>query len=90
MEGRELWLRNAHGFLADTVSGEAVGVVEDVDADPQSGEVLALVVCCGWFGRRRFTVPVDEIVEIRPAERRLFLRNALEEPRRRTWRRARR
>ena len=51
------------------VEQEAVlGVVEDVIAD-RSGTPKGLIVSHGWFGRRRFLVPLDELRSIDGTER---------------------
>ena len=65
-------LRAAEHFLVDGPDGE-VGVVDEViyGAD---GEVAALLVACGWFGRSRCLVHVENVVEVRPRERRVVVR----------------
>jgi hypothetical protein len=40
-----------------------VGVVDEVIAD-RDGTPRSLIVADGWFGRRRFVVPLDELVSI--------------------------
>jgi hypothetical protein len=71
----EARLLQSHGYLVDAIPDEAVGVVEDVLVD-EHGHPSALVVSAGWFGRRRLTVPVDEIDEICPGDRRLRVRRS--------------
>ena len=69
----EALLLQSHGFLVDAIPDEPIGVVDDVLVDEQ-GRAQALVVRSGWFGRRRFTVSVDDVAEISPGSRRLRLR----------------
>ncbi len=69
----EAVLASSHGFLVDAVPDQHVGVVDDVLLDGE-GLPHALVVACGWFGRRRVTVPVADVEAIWPRERRLRLR----------------
>jgi hypothetical protein len=66
-------LLRSHGFLVDAVEDEEVGVVEDVVVDAE-GHPTALVVSCGWFGRRRETVSVDDVAVIYPRLRRMRVR----------------
>jgi hypothetical protein len=68
-------LLQSHGFLVDAIPDERVGVVDDVLVD-EDGHARALVVASGWFGRRRLVVPVEDVAEICPRERRLRLRRA--------------
>ncbi len=79
-KGRDYWLRHCHGFLVDTVAGDEVGVVDDVALDARAREAATLIVACGWFGRRRLSVPVDEVETILPGSRQLFLRRFPEDP----------
>jgi hypothetical protein len=79
MSGSDLWrrgaeelLRHSHGFLVDAPD-EEVGVVDDVVVDAQ-GHPTALLVSCGWFGRRREAVPVADVDEIYPRLRRIQVR----------------
>jgi hypothetical protein len=71
----EALLLQSHGFLVDAIPDEPVGVVEDVLVD-EDGHPRALVVSSGWFGRRRLIVPVSDVVEIYPGDRRLRLQRA--------------
>jgi hypothetical protein len=71
----ETLLLQSHGFLVDAIPDEAVGVVDDVIVD-EDGHPSALVVSAGWFGRRRLTVPVAEVDEICPGDRRLRIRRS--------------
>ncbi len=69
------WLANCHGYLVDDVTGCTVGIVDDVVAHPTAGWVLAVV----GTRRRRLVVPVTDVVEIEPRDRRLVvLRRASE------------
>lgn len=69
-------LRSSHGFLVDSEDAREVGVVDDVAFDAASGRVASIDVCGGWFGRRRWTVPVDEVIAIHLHERRIVVTNA--------------
>jgi PRC-barrel domain protein len=69
----DYWLRNCHGFLIGTPSDQAMGVVDDVHLNPSTGEVVSIEASGGWFGRRRFTVPVERVGGILPVERRLLI-----------------
>lgn len=66
----EAQVRSTYGFLVDTTDGREVGVVDEVVVD-EDDHVVRLEVCGGWFGRRRRTVTVHDVVEIFPADRRL-------------------
>jgi uncharacterized protein YrrD len=70
----EAYLRSAHGFLVDTVDGREVGVLEEVLFAEETGNVKALKVVGGWFGRRETVVDVNDVEEIFPALRRLTIR----------------
>lgn len=69
----EYWLSRCEGFLVDSESGEEIGVVEEVELEHGSGRAIALVVACGWFGRRMETIPVAEVRAIVPGEERLVV-----------------
>jgi hypothetical protein len=68
----EYWLSNCHGFLVDTPAGGRVGVVDEVRADTDSGRAASFEIAAGWFGRRRFLLPVENVYVILPLERRLL------------------
>jgi hypothetical protein len=68
----EAQLRSTYGFLVDTTDGREVGIVDEVMLDDDA-RLVQLEVCGGWFGRRRRTVRVDDVVEIFPADRRLIV-----------------
>jgi hypothetical protein len=70
----EAVLRASHGFLVDDEDAIEVGVVDDVFVD-EHGHVLAIVVCGGWFGRRRWTFDVGDVVAVSPALRRIVVEN---------------
>ncbi|HEU0305280.1 MAG TPA: PRC-barrel domain-containing protein [Gaiellaceae bacterium] len=72
----EYWLANCEGFLVDTESNEEVGVVDEVEMDPDSGRAVTLLVSCGWFGHRRLRVPARDVVAISPGARALIVKTA--------------
>jgi hypothetical protein len=74
----EAQLRGTYGFLVDTINSREVGIVDEVIID-EDGRVVCLVVCGGWFGRRRRTVKVDDVVKIFPGERRLIVLHSVVE-----------
>ena len=69
----EACLRSSHGFLVDTLDGRELGVVDDVEVDQETGRIRTIEVCGGWFGRRRWTIDVTEVVTVYPALRRLVV-----------------
>ena len=68
----DYWLSRSEGFLVDSPQG-VVGVVDEVERTAEGG-VAFLVVCGGWFGRRRYLIPRNDVEEIRPGPQRLFVR----------------
>jgi uncharacterized protein YrrD len=68
-------LHEAHGFLVDTEDGTEVGVVDDVALD-ESGRVERIDVCGGWFGRRRLTFDLGDVVSVSPAARHVVVSSA--------------
>ncbi|MDQ4082699.1 MAG: PRC-barrel domain-containing protein [Actinomycetota bacterium] len=70
----EYWLSRSEGFLVDSPQG-VVGVVDEVVRTAE-GRVRFLVVGGGWFGRRRYLVPRNDVEEIRPGPQRLLVRAA--------------
>jgi sporulation protein YlmC with PRC-barrel domain len=68
-------LRCCHGFLVDTESGAEVGVVDDVELASEAGEMVALVVARGWFGREVARIDVSDVQAIVASERRLIVRD---------------
>jgi hypothetical protein len=82
------WLAGSEEFLVDCEDGTPFGVVDSVVRDG-GGHVIALLVAVGGLVRRRVTsVTPDEIVEIRPVERRIVV-SRQGDRRRRRWRRGR-
>jgi hypothetical protein len=75
IDGIERSLHEAHGFLVDKEDGTALGVVDDVALD-ESGRVARIDVCGGWFGRRRLTFDLGEVVSVSPAARRVVVSRA--------------
>jgi hypothetical protein len=69
----ERCLRECEGFRVESVTGEPVGVVNALELDPQCGTVIGLVLCLGWFGRRRLTIGREDVVAILPSAERLIL-----------------
>jgi uncharacterized protein YaiE (UPF0345 family) len=76
------WLTQPHQFLVDDDAQQPVGVVDDVEVQPDTGAPHELVVVQGW-GRRRVVIPIDAVAEIMPAERRLIVRRSTQQ----RWRR---
>jgi nucleotide-binding universal stress UspA family protein len=58
-------------YLVDTPEG-SVGIVDEWERD-ENGRPQTLIVAQGWFGRRRFEVPLDAILEIDHGDRRIIL-----------------
>jgi hypothetical protein len=54
-------LATCHSFLVDDDCGRLVGVVEDVELDPDSAHPVRLLVVLGW-GRQRIMVPTEDVV----------------------------
>src|SRR5881296_3594203 len=69
--GRDYWLRRCEGFRVEAPSGR-IGHVRGIrfgrTAEPEVLEVRA-----GLLGRRTLLIPVAEVSEIGPVERRLVL-----------------
>ena len=70
----EDWLRHCHDFLVDSESGDAVGIVDQVEFAPGSSRVTALIVLSGRFGHRVLRIAPAEVQAIVPDERRLIVR----------------
>lgn len=69
----EYWLGHCEGFRVEGAVG-SVGMVEYVVVDPLvDGPSLVVVRQDGLKRHRTVDIPVDDVVEIRPAERRLVL-----------------
>jgi hypothetical protein len=62
-------------FLVDAEDGTEVGVVDQVLLD-HAGRAVQIDVGCGWFGRRRRTFDVEDVVAISPSRRLLVVTNA--------------
>jgi uncharacterized protein YrrD len=75
LEGIERALHEAHGFLVDAEDGTEVGIVDDVTLD-ESGRVVQIDVCGGWFGRRRLSFEVGDVLSVSPARRRIVVSHA--------------
>jgi nucleotide-binding universal stress UspA family protein len=58
-------------YLVGTPDG-SVGVVDGWVRD-ERGQPQALIVAQGWFGRRRFEIPLDALIEIDHEDRRIIL-----------------
>jgi hypothetical protein len=58
-------------YLVDTPDG-SVGVLDGWERD-ENGRPRALIVAQGWFGRRRFEIPLDAVLEIDHERRRIVL-----------------
>ena len=65
-------------YLAETREGP-VGVVDRWKRDEQ-GSPSAIVIAQGWFGRRRFEIPIDQVIEIDHEDRRVLLAPAAAPP----------
>lgn len=78
------WLAACFGFLVDCEDGTPFGVVDDVVFAPD-GRAAALLVVTGAFGGRITSVTPDEIVEIRPVERRVIVARRPDASSRRHW-----
>jgi nucleotide-binding universal stress UspA family protein len=58
-------------YLVDTPDG-SVGILDGWVRD-ERGQPKALIVAQGWFGRRRFEIPLDALVEIDHEDSRIIL-----------------
>lgn len=58
-------------YLIETPDG-AVGVFDGCERD-EHGRPTVLLVAQGWFGRRRFEIPVQKIIEVDHGRRRIVL-----------------
>jgi hypothetical protein len=47
-------------------------VLDDVRIDSSTGQPSSVEIAAGWFGRRRFVLPVEKVRVILPLERRLL------------------
>jgi hypothetical protein len=69
----DYWARNCHGFHVETSSGR-LGIVENVlyGADPD--RPAALAVRGGLFGTRVELVPIEQVADLEPRQKRVTLR----------------
>jgi hypothetical protein len=67
-------LADSHGYLVDAMPDEPVGIVDDVVLDAE-GTPVALLVSCGRFGRQQCSIPVADVHDVRPRDRRLRVRH---------------
>lgn len=58
-------------YLVDTPDG-SVGIVDGWERD-EHGRPRSLIVAQGWFGRRRFEIPLEAVLEINHEDRRIIL-----------------
>jgi hypothetical protein len=70
---RDYWLHRSEGFRVDSPDGR-VGFVSELRFGSSMERPDALGVRAGLFGRLLLTVPVEEVAEILPRERRMILR----------------
>jgi hypothetical protein len=59
-------------YLVDAADGTEVGVVDQVLID-DAGRPTRIDVTCGWFGRRRCSFNVDDVVAVYPSGRLLIV-----------------
>ena len=90
--GRDYWLSRCHGFRADAPDGRRRSVEAGLFGSRLDRPDF-IVVREGTLRRRRTIVPVDDVVELDPLDRRLRLAllQPLDQPRQerdRWWRRA--
>ena len=71
----EQTLVDCQGFLVDTLDGEPLGVVDDVEVEPPAdgARASALLVASSSFGRR-LRVKADQVEMVAPDERRVVVR----------------
>jgi hypothetical protein len=72
---RDYWLQRCEGFRVDSPDGR-VGFVEEVRYASRSDRPDVIVVRAGLLGRLLLIVPVGEIAEIFPREKRMVLRRS--------------
>jgi hypothetical protein len=70
----ERTVSRSEAYLVDAADGTEVGVVDRVSFD-DAGRPARIDVTCGWFGRRRCTFDVDDVVAIYPSGRLLVVSN---------------
>jgi len=69
----DYWLRHCEGFRVDSGAGR-LGVVESVGPGARADRPDVVAVRSGGLRPRTTIVSVGDIVEVRPAERRLIIR----------------
>ena len=69
----DYWLCRCEGFLVDSPGGR-VGFVEGVRFRSRLDRPDLLAVRAGFLRRRRFLVPVEEVMKLVPREERVILR----------------
>jgi hypothetical protein len=72
---RDYWLHRCEGFRVDSLDGR-VGFVAELRFGTSMARPDALAVRAGLFGRRLLIVPVEQVAEILPQERRIVLRGS--------------
>jgi hypothetical protein len=71
--GREYWLRRCEGFRVESPQGR-LGTVEELRFRSDAERPDSLAVRAGWLRRRLIVVPVEQVDEILPRQRRIILR----------------
>ena len=69
----DYWLHRSEGFRVDSPSGR-VGFVEELRFGSSMQRPDALAVRAGLFGRVLLIIPVEQVAQILPQERRILLR----------------
>ena len=69
----ELLVRDSDYFLVDAEDGTDVGVVDNVL--DEAGRFAHIEVVSGWFGRRRLTLDLADVVAVSPSRRLLVVSN---------------
>ena len=69
---RGYWLRRCDGFIVETPT-KRIGRVTGVRYGETTNEPEALEVRAGLFGRTRFLISVDDVIDIDPEQGRLTL-----------------
>jgi hypothetical protein len=69
----DYWLHRCEGFRVDSPDGR-VGVVVELRFGSSAERPDALAVRAGLFGRLLLIIPVEQVAEVLPQERRIVLR----------------
>lgn len=69
----DYWLRQSEGFVVESAGGR-VGIVERLRFESRADRPDYLIVRAGRLGRRHLEIPVDDVAEILPREKRIRLR----------------